>query len=90
MSSQRKLAALVVALLGMIVPLTASAAPLGEPGDPEWLATLAGDAGSSDAVRSGGAPFVPQPAPCHPGTPKPPRMKPPYPQGPEGGGAYGP
>jgi hypothetical protein len=79
MSSQRKLAALVVALLGIIVPVTASAAPTGEPGDPELHATLAGGAGSGGAVSS-----------CHRGTPKPPPMKPPYPQGPEGGGAYGP
>lgn len=63
MDLQHKLLTLVVAVLALLVPLTASAAPpAGEPGDPELLTTLAGGAGSGSAVGPGGALYVPQPA----------------------------
>jgi hypothetical protein len=63
MSSRSKLLVLVVAVIGMIVPLGASAAPpTGEPGDPELLATLEGGAGSGSVIGPGGALYVPQPA----------------------------
>jgi hypothetical protein len=52
-----------VALVAMIVPLAASAAPpAGEPGDPELLAALPGGAGSGSAVGPGGSLYVTQPA----------------------------
>ena len=60
MSSRTKLLVLVFALVGMIVPLTASAAP--SAGEPELLATLPGGASSGSAIGPGGALYVPQPA----------------------------
>jgi hypothetical protein len=63
MSLQRKLLVVVAALVAMIVPIAASAAPpAGKPGDPELLAALAGGAGSGSTVGPGGALYVPQPA----------------------------
>ena len=63
MSLQRKLLVVLATLVAMIVPLAASAAPrVGEPGDPELLAALAGGAGSGSTVGPGGALYMPQPA----------------------------
>jgi len=63
MSLQRKPLILVVALMALLVPCVASAAPpAGEPGNPELLTTLTGGAGSGSAVGPGGALYVPQPA----------------------------
>ena len=63
MSTRRRLLVAGVALVAMIVPLAASAAPPAtEPGEPELLAALPGGAGSGSAVGPGGSLFVPQPA----------------------------
>ena len=63
MRIQDKLLVGVVALVAMIVPLAASAAPpAGAPGEPELVATLAGGAASGSAIGPGGALYVPQPA----------------------------
>ena len=63
MSTRRRLLIAGVALVAMIVPLAASAAPpAGEPGNPELLATLPGGAGSGSAVGPGGSLYVTQPA----------------------------
>ena len=63
MSLLRRPLILVVALIAMLVPITASATPpAGQPRNPELLATLAGGAGSGSAVGPGGALYVPQPA----------------------------
>jgi hypothetical protein len=57
------LLAVVVALIGLIVPVVASAAPPSEqPGNPELLTTLPGGAGAGSAVGPGGALYVTQPA----------------------------
>jgi hypothetical protein len=63
MSRFRKPLLVAAFVLAMSVPLTASAAPpSGQPGTPELLATLAGNAASGSAVGPGGALYVPQPA----------------------------
>ena len=63
MRHQRNLLVLAAALIGLIVPLAASASPpAGHPGDPELLATLTGAAGSGSAIGPGGALYVTQPA----------------------------
>ena len=63
MSTRRRLLVAGVALVAMIVPLAASAAPpAGVPGDPDLLATLQGGAASGSAIGPGGALYVPQPA----------------------------
>ena len=63
MSTRRRLLVAGMALVAMIVPLAASAAPpAGAPGDPELLATLQGGAASGSAIGPGGALYVPQPA----------------------------
>ncbi len=63
MSTRRRLLVAGVALVAMIVPLTASGAPpAGEPGDPELLAAVPGGAGSGSAIGPGGALYVAQPA----------------------------
>ena len=63
MSTQRRLLVAGVALVAMMVPLAARAAPpAAEPGEPELLATLNGGAGSGSAIGPGGALYVPQPA----------------------------
>jgi hypothetical protein len=63
MGLHSKLVMLLVVLVGMLIPLSANAAPpAGQPGNPELLATLAGDAASGSAVGPGGALYVPQPA----------------------------
>ena len=63
MSTRRRLLVAGVALVAMMVPLAASAAPpAGGPGDPELLATLQGGAASGSAIGPGGALYVPQPA----------------------------
>jgi hypothetical protein len=63
MSTRRRLLVAGVALVAMIVPLAASAAPpAAGPGEPELLAALPGGAGSGSAVGPGGALYVPQPA----------------------------
>ena len=63
MSTRRRLLIAGVALVAMIVPLAASAAPpAGEPGNPELLAALPGGAGSGSAVGPGGSLYVTQPA----------------------------
>ena len=63
MSTQRRLLVAGVALVAMMVPLAASAAPpAAEPGEPELLATLDGGAGSGSAIGPGGALYVSQPA----------------------------
>jgi hypothetical protein len=63
MSTRRRLLVAGVALVAMIVPLAASAAPpAAGPGEPELLAALPGGAGSGSAVGRGGALYVPQPA----------------------------
>ena len=63
MSTRRRLLVAGVALVAMIVPLAASAAPpAGEPGNPELLAALPGGAGSGSAVGPGGSLYVTQPA----------------------------
>ena len=57
------LVAAVAALIAMVVPLVASAAPpAAHPGDPELLATLPGGAGAGSTVGPGGALYVTQPA----------------------------
>ncbi len=62
MRLQRNLLVIAAALVGLIVPLAASAAaPAGQPGDPELLATLPGGAGSGSTIGPGGALYVPQP-----------------------------
>jgi len=63
MRAQYKLLIVLAALIGLIVPLIASAAPpAAKAGTPELLASLPGGAGSGSAVGPGGALFVPQPA----------------------------
>jgi hypothetical protein len=63
MRAQYKLLVVMAALIGLIVPLIASAAPpAGQAGTPELLTSLAGGAGSGSAVGPGGALYVPQPA----------------------------
>ena len=63
MSTRRKLLVVGVALMAMIVPLAASAAPpAAQPGAPELLAALPGGAASGSAIGPGGALYVPQPA----------------------------
>ena len=57
------LLAVVAALIGLIVPVVASAAPpADQPGNPELLATLPGGAGAGSTVGPGGALYVTQPA----------------------------
>ena len=54
---------IVVAVMAMFVPFTASAAPpAGEPGNPQLLATLPGGAGNGSTVGPGRALYAPQPA----------------------------
>ena len=68
MSTRRRLLVAGVALVAMIVPLAASAAPpAAEPGEPELLAALPGGAGSGSAVGPGGSLFVPSPRPARSG-----------------------
>jgi hypothetical protein len=63
MSTRRRLLVAGVALVAMMVPLAASAAPpAAEPGEPELLATLDAGAGSGSAIGPGGALYVSQPA----------------------------
>ena len=63
MSTPTKLLVAGVALVAMIVPLAASAAPpAAQPGAPALLTTLPGGAASGSAIGPGGALFVPQPA----------------------------
>ena len=63
MSTRRRLLVAGVALVAMIVPLAASAAPpAAQPGAPELLTTLPGGAASGSAIGPGGALYVPQPA----------------------------
>ena len=63
MSTRRRLLVAGVALVAMIVPLAASAAPPAtQPGAPELLTTLPGGAASGSAVGPGGDLYVPQPA----------------------------
>ncbi len=63
MSTRRRLLVAGAALVAMIVPLAASAAPpAGEPGNPELLAALPDGAGSGSAVGPGGWLYVAQPA----------------------------
>ena len=63
MRPQRNLLVVVAALIGLIVPLVASAAPPGgQPGNPQLLTTLPGGAASGSTVGPDGALYVPQPA----------------------------
>ncbi len=63
MSTRRRLLVAGVALVAMIVPLAASAAPPAtQPGAPELLTTLPGGAASGSAIGPGGDLYVPQPA----------------------------
>src|SRR5690242_15282839 len=63
MRRQHNLLVVVAALIGLIVPLVASAAPpAAHPGTPTLLASLPGGAASGSAIGPGGALFVPQPA----------------------------
>jgi hypothetical protein len=63
MKRQHNLLVVVAALIGLIVPLVASAAPpADQPGAPTLLATLPGGAASGSAVGPDGALYVPQPA----------------------------
>jgi hypothetical protein len=63
MNTRRRLLVAGVALVAMIVPLAASAAPpAAQPGAPALLTTLPGGAASGSAIGPGGALFVPQPA----------------------------
>lgn len=61
--SRRSSLAVIVVLAGLAVPLAASGAPPAvDPGDPELLASLPGEAGSGSAIGPGGALYLPQPA----------------------------
>jgi hypothetical protein len=63
MRRQYHLLVVLAALIGLIVPLVASAAPpAAHPGTPTLLATLPGGAASGSAIGPGGALYVPQPA----------------------------
>jgi hypothetical protein len=59
----RNLLVLAAALIGLVVPLTASGAPpTAGPGTPQLLTTLVGGAGAGSTIGPGGALYVTQPA----------------------------
>jgi hypothetical protein len=63
MRTKRNVLIVMAALIGLIVPLIASAAPpSGQPGAPQLVTTLPGGAASGSTVGPDGALYVPQPA----------------------------